>query len=148
MNASFLNSGRRILFALGEKCECQGRRPSTARRSPDTPFCLRCFASVRVAACHPQIRKRVVLPPIGMDPGSAPAGALVIRDFLKLSHRLRALTQTKISQAAQINRLEIRALVGRSRCQQVDAFHRAFAVDRDGSSNRGQLNRIPDGSIG
>ena len=50
-------------------------------------FGFRRIAGKRAAARHAQIRERIELPPVGILPGSAPIGALVIHDFLELSRQ-------------------------------------------------------------
>src|SRR5438132_2024587 len=83
---------------------------------------FRPVARERGAVRHPQIGERIELSPIGVDPGSAPIGALVIHDFLEFSRCLLALMQAQVSQAAQINHIEVRALVWRGGCQQFHAL--------------------------
>src|SRR5207247_10222951 len=103
----------------------------------EAPFGSRRVAREREAACYPQIGERIELSPIGVDPGSAPIGALVIHDFLELSRCLRALLQTQVSQATQIHRIEVRALVWRGGCKQFHALRRLVAVKPDRRANPG-----------
>src|SRR5271168_51103 len=82
-----------------------------------------------------------------MEPCTAPTGALVIHDLLELSSCLYALTQTQVSQATQVHRLGVGALVRRGGCKQFHGFGRLIELERDRSANLWKLDGIPDGSI-
>jgi len=55
--------------------------------------------------------------------------------------------QAQVSEAAQTNRIEVRALVWRGGCQQFHALRRLVAVEGDRRANLGSLHGIPDGSV-
>ena len=121
-----------LAYACGTGDAAEFQHPGTLTRNPDTDigwtqaedphgaasfhnskkswnafFGFRPVACEREAACQPQIGSRIELSPIGVDPGSAPTGALVIHNFLELSRCLRALMQAQVSQGAQISRLKV-----------------------------------------
>src|ERR1035437_7153000 len=108
---------------------------------------FRRVASEHGAARQPQVGKRVELSPIGVLPSTAPIGALVIQDLFELSRCLSAFMQTQVSQAPQVHRLGISTLVRRGGCQQFHGFGGLIALERDRSANRGELHRIPEGSV-
>src|SRR5436309_111911 len=80
-----LPKNRDVWFSVLPQAEEVLERLSSFRR----------VARKREAARHPQIGERIKLSPPGVDPGSAPIGALVIHDFLELSRCLRALMQAQ-----------------------------------------------------
>src|SRR5439155_2152526 len=141
-----LTAARRIPLWLAESGGL-GRRPSIIRRNLGTPSWL--------SPCRPRAQSRAPSPdrranrivPNGVDPGSAPIGALVIHDFLEHSRCIHALMQAQVSEAAQTNRIEVRALVWRGGCQQFHALRRLVAVEGDRRANLGSLHGIPDGSV-
>ena len=96
-----------------------------------------------IEPCRPRSRRRAPAPgrkasrtvPNRVLPSTAPTGALVIHYFLELSRGLRAFVQTQVSQARQVRRIGVSALVRRGGCQQLHRFGGLTALDLDCGAN-------------
>src|ERR1700722_2563787 len=104
-------------------------------------------ARERIGPREAQLGWRVVQSPVGVDPCSAPTGALVIHDFLELAYCLRAFVKPQICQSTEVIRLDIGTFVRSCRGEQRHTCSRLISIERSYRSNFRKLYFVPDGTV-